>query len=106
MSLWLTMIAAGLVTFGIRLSFIMLIGIRQPPEIVQRALRYVPPAVLSAIVFQELFVGKSGLNFNPANPRLLAGLLATLVAWRTRNAVLTIVVGMLALWIIQGLLMG
>ncbi len=106
MSLWPAIIAAGAVTFTIRLSFILLIGVRQPPELVQRALRYVPPAVLSAIVFQELFVGKNGLSFSPANPRLLAGLVAILVAWRTRNAILTIILGMLALWLIQGLLGG
>ncbi len=106
MSLWLTIIASGVVTFAIRLSFILLIGIRQPSEIVQRALHYVPPAVLSAIVFQELFTDKSGLNISAANPRLLAGLIAILVAWRTKNAVLTIIVGMIALWLIQGLLWG
>jgi len=32
------------------------------------------------------------------NDRLWAGLLATLVAWRTRSTWLTIAVGMLALW--------
>jgi branched-subunit amino acid transport protein len=35
-----------------------------------------------------------------ANPYLLAGTLAALVAWRTRSMVLTIVLGMGALWIL------
>ena len=31
------------------------------------------------------------------NPRLLAGILAGVIAWRTRNTLLTIAAGMLAL---------
>jgi 3-phosphoshikimate 1-carboxyvinyltransferase len=33
--------------------------------------------------------------------RLLAGVLAAVVAWRTRNTILTIVVGMVALWVLK-----
>jgi branched-subunit amino acid transport protein len=35
------------------------------------------------------------------NTRLVAGALAALVAWRTKNVLLTIGVGMAALWILQ-----
>jgi branched-subunit amino acid transport protein len=38
------------------------------------------------------------IDFSLGNARLLAGLLAIVVAWRTRSAMLTIIVGMLALW--------
>jgi branched-subunit amino acid transport protein len=54
--------------------------------------------VLSAIVFPELLLREGALAISPGNPRLLAGILAGLVAWRTRNMLLTIVVGMAALW--------
>ena len=37
------------------------------------------------------------------NLRLPAGLLAALVAWRTRNVLLTITAGMVALWLMQWL---
>jgi branched-subunit amino acid transport protein len=37
------------------------------------------------------------VDIGPDNPRLLAGILAGAVAWRTRNTLLTIVSGMLAL---------
>ena len=100
MILWLTMVAAGLVTYGIRLSFILLFGKVEMPEIIRRALRFVPPAVLTAIIFPELLLPGGTLSISPYNPRLLAGLLAALVAWRTKNVVLTIVVGMAALYLI------
>lgn len=104
MNIWLTMLLAGLVTFIIRLSFIQIIGHRSIPPLLQRALRLVPPAVLTAIIFPEVFLSSGQLDLSFGNARLLAGLLATLVAWRTRNAVLTIVVGMLSVWLFTWLL--
>jgi branched chain amino acid efflux pump len=106
MNIWLTMLLAGLVTFIIRLSFIWIIGHSSIPPLLRRALRLVPPAVLTAIIFPELFMPSGQFALSFGNPRLLAGLLATLVAWRTRNALLTIVVGMLAVWLFQWLLHG
>jgi branched-subunit amino acid transport protein len=104
MNIWLTMLLAGMVTFIIRLSFIWIIGHHSIPPLLRRALRLVPPAVLTAIIFPEVFMPFGQLNLTLGNSRLLAALLATLVAWRTRNAVLTIIVGMLAVWLLQWLL--
>ncbi|MBN1146207.1 MAG: AzlD domain-containing protein [Anaerolineales bacterium] len=101
MSLWLVMIVAGLATHLTRASFIILLGRRPMPSLLLRALRFVPPAVLSAIVFPELLMPSGALHISPGNLRLLAGLVAILVAWRTKNIVLTIVVGMLVLWALQ-----
>jgi branched-subunit amino acid transport protein len=104
MNLWLVMILAGLATFLIRLSFIMLVGRREISPWLRRTLRFVPPAVLTAIIIPELLITGGQLNFSLGNARLLAGLLAAVVAWRTRNTILTIVVGMVALWVIKLLL--
>jgi branched-subunit amino acid transport protein len=101
MNLWLLLGAMGLVTFLIRLSAIGLLGGTEMPPLVRRALRFVPPAVLSAIIFPELLRPGGTLDISLGNLRLLAGLLAALVAWRTKNVVLTIAVGMAVLWILQ-----
>jgi len=101
MNVWLTILCAGIITFVIRLSLIALMGRVQVPPLVQRALRFVPPAVLSAIIFPELLIRNHALDMSLNNTRLLAGLLAALVAWRTKNVLLTIGVGMAALWILQ-----
>ena len=66
-------------------------------------LAYVPPAVLSAIIFPELFMPGGTLNITFGNLRLISGIVAALVAWRTRNALLTIVVGMVTLFVLQAL---
>lgn len=104
MTLWLTVIVMGLVTFAIRLAPILALERFPIPQRVSQALRFVPPAVLSAIIFPALFRPEDGpLDISPGNLRLLAGLLAILVAWRTRNVLLTIAAGMGALWILQAL---
>ncbi len=103
-TLWLTLLGMGAITYAIRLSFILLWGRKAVPSWVQRALRFVPPAVLSAIIFPEILRPTGGWNLSPANPRLLAALVAALIAWRTRNALLTIIAGMAVLFMTQALL--
>ncbi len=100
-SLWLTMLAGGLLTYAIRLSFILLLERWQPPDLLRRALRFVPAAVFAAIIFPELVFRNGRLYLLPVNPRLLAGLLAVLIAWRTKNVLVTIGVGMAALLLLQ-----
>jgi branched-subunit amino acid transport protein len=56
MNYWLILIGMGLVTFGTRLLPIVLLGRIEIPVVVQRALRFVPPAVLSAIIAPELLM--------------------------------------------------
>lgn len=100
-TLWLTIVAMGVVTYAIRLSLILAWGRVAVPDSLQRALRFVPPAVLSAIIFPELLRPQGALNVSLGNMRLLAGFIAAVVAWRTKNTLLTIGVGMAALWALQ-----
>jgi branched-subunit amino acid transport protein len=101
---WPALIAAGLVTFATRLSFIALLGRAEAPPLLARALRFVPPAVLSAIILPELLLRRGVLRVDLGNERLLAGTLAALVAWWTKSVLATIAVGMAALWILQAAL--
>ncbi len=101
MNVWLLLIGMGIVTYAIRLSLIVLIGRVDVPPIIQRALRFVPPAVLTAIIFPELLRPGGTFDLSFGNVRLLAGVLAAGVAWRTKNVLLTIGVGMGALWVLQ-----
>ena len=101
LALWLTLICIGLLTFAIRLSFITLFGRWEIPPFLQSTLRFVPVAVLSAIIFPALFLYGNKFDLSVSNTRLLAGILAAIVAWRTKNVLLTIVVGMVGLWLLQ-----
>jgi len=101
MNTWLVLLLGGLITFGMRFSLIYLFGRFEVPETMRKALHYVPPAVLSAIIFPELFYHSGTLDLSLDNTRLLAGIIATLVAWYTKNTLLTILTGMIALLILQ-----
>lgn len=97
--LWLVILVAGVGTFAFRVSFVALFGRLDLPPGVERALRFVPAAVLSALVAPQLLVVDGGLAATPANPRLVAGALAAVVAWRTEDVLATLLVGMTGLWL-------
>jgi branched-subunit amino acid transport protein len=84
-----------------RFSLIYLFGRFEIPGTMRRALHYVPPAVLSALIFPELFFHEGALNLALDNSRLLAGLVAIGVAWFTKNTLITILAGMIALFLFQ-----
>ncbi len=104
MTFWLMLLIIGLITYAIRLSCIGLLGQREMPALLLKALRFVPIAVLPAIILPQLFLRNNTLVLSVQNPRWIAGILAAIVAWRTRNVLLTILVGMVALWVLQFLL--
>jgi len=101
MALWLMMLVIGAVTYAIRLSCIGLLGQREMPMLLLKALRFVPITVLPAIIMPVLLLRNNTLALSFQNPRWLAGILAAIVAWRTRNVLLTIAVGMVALWVLE-----
>jgi branched-subunit amino acid transport protein len=98
---WWLIFWIALGTFLLRLSFVLVIGHLTMPPAAQRLLRLVPAAVLSALIFPALLFRNGELALGAGNERLLAGGLAALVAVRTKSVVLTIVVGMIALWILS-----
>lgn len=104
MSIWLTIFAAGLLTFAIRLSFIYLMGRMTPPAWFMRALRYVPAAVLSAIIIPETITWQGSVDLSWRNPQIWAAAVAILVALRVRNVLIIIGSGMAALLVFQWVL--
>jgi len=100
---WGLILIIGALTFLIRLSFIGLFGYFDeiPPQ-VERGLRFVPAAVLAALVLPSfLTFGPGGI----AVDKLAAGLVAGGVAWRTEDVFATIGAGMATLWLVRFLLL-
>ena len=94
-----------LVTFGIRYPVLTLVSRVQLPELLFQALKYVPPAVLMAIIAPAALIpAGGGLTLSFSNAPLYASLAAALVSWRSRNLLLTILVGMGFLWLWRWLL--
>jgi len=101
--LWGLLIGAGLGTWVLRGTFILSAGIWSVPWWLGRALRYVPAAVLAALVTPAILGADT--MFTPAWSwhQPVAGLMAGIVAAITRRVVLTLLVGMAALWTFNAL---
>jgi branched-subunit amino acid transport protein len=100
-SIWLLFVVIGLGTFLQRFLFIYLFGKIAMPDWLVRALRFVPAAALAALVFPALTSSTGHLDLSLHNFRLMAGLGGAIVAWKTRNVLLTILAGMVLLWILE-----
>ena len=61
--------------------------------------------MLTAIVVPAVvFIPAGVLRLDFGNPKLIAALVAGAVAWWTKSAVTTIVVGMVVLWLVRYLM--
>ncbi len=65
------------------------------PQPVVDALKFIPPAVLAAIVVPAMLTPNGTLDVHPSNAYLVAGVASGLLAWRTRNLLATILFGMI-----------
>lgn len=100
-SFWLTVICAGVITVSLRLSFIALSNVLSIPPVAKRALTFIPPAILSALVWPAVVVRHGHIDLSPHNFFLVATLIAAIMAWRTRNIFLTLLVGLVVFWGLQ-----
>ena len=101
--LWI-FIGAGLATFLIRLSFIAVEGRVRLPAWFRTALQFVPAAMLSALIAPDLLMRDGAVFVSPHNARLLAGVVAIVIAARTRSVGWTIAGGMAALIALEALI--
>ena len=102
---WTAVLAIAVGTWAFRASFVFLFGyLDEVPPRVDRVLRFIPAAVITAIIAPRLLLVDGSLAVGPGNERLLAGAVAVVVAWYTENIFATIAVGMVVLWLFVFLL--
>lgn len=92
-------IGMALVTFGVRYPILALVSRFTLAPSILAALKYIPPAILAAIIVPAILAPKGGgLDISLTNAYLVGGVIAALLAWRTRNLLTTIVLGMILFW--------
>lgn len=100
--IWTTIVLAGIGTYSMRAAFLVFAHrLVDVPPAVQRLLRQIPPAALASIVVPALMRPEGQLDV--LQPRFVAGVLAALVAWRSRNIALTLAVGIGVVMVIDAL---
>ena len=100
--IWAVMILTGIFTFGTR--FIMLTGwvTRSLPNWLIDALGFVPIAVLTSIIVPAVLIDPTTNEVVIINnPRLVAAVVATIVALITQNVIATIGSGLVIVWLMQ-----
>lgn len=100
--IWTAIVLAGIGTYAMRAAFLVFAHrlVDVPPG-VQRLLRQIPPAALASIVVPALMRPEGQLDL--LQPRFAAGVVAAVIAWRTRSIALTLVVGIGLVMVVDAL---
>jgi branched-subunit amino acid transport protein len=100
LKLWAVILVVGAINYLSRLSFIEFFARRSMPPMLARALRYVPAAMLTALVLPMVIdVTPQGLHTHM--PKVIAAVVATVVAWFKLGTLWTLAFGMAALWLLN-----
>jgi len=100
-TIWLVIVAVGAINYVARLSFIALFARRDIPPLLGRALKHVPAAMLTALVIPMLVVPGSLATAPSVNPRIVAAIVAAVIAFVTRGTLGSIGAGMGTLWLLR-----
>ena len=95
-------LAVGMITYASRAGLIVFLADRPLPANISRALRYVGPAVLSALTV-NLIAGGEGID-GVEFVEVVALVVAIIVAATVRNLIAALVAGMATLWLLLWLL--
>jgi len=99
---WLLIILLALGTWAMRAAPIMLHGHVPHPAWLERLLKHVPVAALTALVVPgALYLKDASGAYGFAPARTIAAVVALLVALRTKSVLATLVIGMATLWLAQ-----
>ena len=84
----------ALVTFITRIGAQVIFTSTGIPAWVEKWLKNVPTAFLTALITPAIFLPKGYLDISLNNSYLIAGIIAAFIAYKTKNVLTTIVIGM------------
>ncbi len=89
----------ALVTYGIRIIIFPVSKRMTFPATLERSLRYVPPAVLTAIIIPAVLIPDGEhIRLSLGNAHMIGAVIAATVGWFSKNLLLTIISGMAGFW--------
>ena len=104
MSIWFSIIAAGLINYLTRLGAVLIINPKKMNITTKKVLNYVPSAVFPAIIFPAIFLNSEGNLVEASDPKVIAISIAFLIGILSKNLIITILSGLISFWIIIFLL--
>tara|TARA_B100000003_G_C10886868_1_gene353533 strand:+ start:832 stop:1146 length:315 start_codon:yes stop_codon:yes gene_type:complete len=98
MSIWISIIFAGIINYFTRFGSLIIINPKKISKNTKKILNFVPSAVFPSIIFPAVFLNQEA-NFVQINdPKVIAISIAFLIAFFTKNLILTIVIGLISFW--------
>jgi branched-subunit amino acid transport protein len=101
LKLWTVIVVVGALNYLSSLSFIAFFASREMPPLLARALKFVPAAMLVALVVPMVLTPSVAGTLQGVNPRIPAAIIAAVIAFFTRSTLATLSLGMIALWVLQ-----
>ena len=98
---WILIFGMMAVTFLPRYIPFAFVDHLKLPHWLKRALPYVPIAVLTSIVSQNTFFVEESLTLSLENSRIIAGVIAALIAYWTKSLWWTVGTGLLIFFTLQ-----
>ena len=95
---WLSIIAAGILTYLTRMTMITLISRDMLGDKIKEVLEYVPSAVFPAIIFPAIFINDYGTFIEMNDPKIFGALVAVIVGYFSKNIIATILAGLVSYW--------
>ncbi|SNS52319.1 Branched-chain amino acid transport protein [Anaerovirgula multivorans] len=87
-------IGMALVTFITRIGSQVIFTSTGIPAWLEKWLKHVPTAFLTALITPAILLPKGYLDISFNNSYLLAGIIAAFIAYKTKNVLTTIIIGM------------
>ena len=92
--MFLIIAGMAIVTFATRFASVAILGQKKMPPALERWLRHIPTGILTALIVPTLLLPKGYIDLSFDNHYLLAGLVAAAAAWKSRNMIATLVLGL------------
>lgn len=103
LKVWMVIAVVGALNYLSRLSFIAFFARRSVPAPLARALKYVPVAMLAALIIPMIVASAPATGGGVVTPRVIAAVLAGVIAYVTHSTLKTLLAGMVALWLAQAM---
>ena len=98
---WALIVGMAIGSFFVRALFVFPGSRLRLPPTIEGVLRFAPAAALMAIVVPDLAMTGGRFAWSLANPRLIGGVAAFVVAFATRSIIFTILVGLVVMTLVR-----
>ena len=100
MTIWISILIAGIINYLTRIGSVLLIKPEKLNESTKKILGYVPSAVFPAIIFPAVFLNETNTIVQINDPKIVGFFVAIIIGYLSKNIISTIISGLISYWIV------